>query len=108
MRLTFLGKETVNGGSPTLYRTDRNTYVAQGYKVAGTTRTVEIWKGLFNYLPGGVRLDTEVIDTGKSYLISGEPVTDTEALAQMDLPDNESAVEIGWTVEDGNDGALEG
>ncbi len=30
MRLTFLGKETQTGGSPTLFGTDRDTYVVQG------------------------------------------------------------------------------
>jgi len=30
MRLEFLGKDTVNGGSPTLFATDRDTYVVQG------------------------------------------------------------------------------
>jgi hypothetical protein len=30
MRLTFLGKDTQGGGSPTLFATDRQTYVVQG------------------------------------------------------------------------------
>jgi hypothetical protein len=42
MRLRFLGKETQGGGSPTLYVTDRNTYVVQGWKVEGHNDSVEI------------------------------------------------------------------
>jgi hypothetical protein len=42
MRLRFLGKETQGGGSPTLYATDRNTYVVQGWKVEGQNDSVEI------------------------------------------------------------------
>jgi hypothetical protein len=30
-----------------------------------------------------------------SYVLSGEPVTDATALAQMDIPDHESCVEVG-------------
>src|SRR6266511_4043611 len=33
MQLTFLGKETSGGQSPTLYATDRWTYVVQGWIV---------------------------------------------------------------------------
>ena len=33
MRLRFLGKNSTPGASPTLYATDRDTYVVQGYKV---------------------------------------------------------------------------
>lgn len=33
MRLTFLGTGSDNGSCPTLYETDRGTYVVQGYKV---------------------------------------------------------------------------
>ncbi len=33
MKLTYLGKVTDLGESPTLYATDRGTYVVQGWKV---------------------------------------------------------------------------
>lgn len=33
MRLTFLGKESVPDQSPTLYATDRDSYVVQGWIV---------------------------------------------------------------------------
>lgn len=33
MKLTFLGTDSVGGGCPTLYRTDRGTVVVQGNRV---------------------------------------------------------------------------
>lgn len=36
MKLTFLGKDSTPNDSPTLYATDRDTYLVQGYAV--TTR----------------------------------------------------------------------
>lgn len=55
MRLTLVGKDPAShpNGSPTVYRTDRNTWVVQGWTV-----------------------------------------TDPEALAQLDIPDGETCVEI--------------
>lgn len=55
MRLTFIGKDPDSNptGSPTVYRTDRETWVVQGWMV-----------------------------------------TDSDALAQMGIPDGETAVEI--------------
>jgi hypothetical protein len=55
MRLTFVGKDPDSNptGSPTVYRTDRETWVVQGWKV-----------------------------------------TDLGALAQMSIPDGETAAEI--------------
>lgn len=53
MKLQFLGKESTPGDSPTLYATDRDTYVIQGWKV-----------------------------------------TDSEALSQMRIPENETCIEV--------------
>jgi hypothetical protein len=33
MRVKFLGTDSHNGGSPTLFRTDRGTLVARGYVI---------------------------------------------------------------------------
>jgi len=52
MELTVLGSTSINGDCPTLYATDRGTYVVQGVKL------------------------------------------DARVLAQMTLPDHETAVEI--------------
>jgi hypothetical protein len=55
MQLTFIGKDPESNptGSPTIYRTDRDSWVVQGWTV-----------------------------------------TDPDALAQMDIPDGETCVEI--------------
>ena len=53
MKLRHLGTESGDNGCPTLYATDRDTYVIQGWKVL-----------------------------------------DPEALAAMDVPDHETAIEV--------------
>lgn len=96
VQLTFLGKSTQGGGSPTLFATDRQTYVVQGWKVPGAAASVEIPKRLLAYLKLDTALDAAVRDTGRdSYVLSGAPVTDREALSQMDLPSHETCVEVG-------------
>jgi hypothetical protein len=37
MKLTFLGSESKDGQSPTLYATDRGTLVVQGWKITDET-----------------------------------------------------------------------
>lgn len=99
MRLTFLGKATQGGGSPTLFATDRDTYVVQGWKVAGHQASVEIPARLLTYLEPGSRLGAILHDTGRSsFILSGVPVTDVEALSQMDIPGHETCVEVGKDV----------
>jgi len=96
MRLRFLGKDTQGGGSPTLFATDRDTYVVQGWKVPDRPTSVEIPKRLLSYLEQGTRLAVTLADTGRdSYVLSGAAVTDEDALAQMDIPGHETCVEVG-------------
>jgi hypothetical protein len=96
MQLTFLGKQTQGGGSPTLFATDRDTYVVQGWKVPDQPTSVEIPKELLHHLEGLPDLDVALQDTGHgSYVLGGEPVTDAAALAQMDIPGHETCVEVG-------------
>jgi hypothetical protein len=95
MRLTFLGKQTQGGGSPTLFATDRDTYVVQGWKVSGADTSVEIPSELLRHLERGTRLGVPLQDTGRhSYILSGAAVTDPEALSQMDIPGHETCVEV--------------
>lgn len=95
MELTFLGKETQGGGSPTLFGTDRGTYVVQGWRVAGVASSVEIPKRLLQHLERGTRLGVSLQDTGRdSYVLSGTAVTDPKALSQMDIPGHETCVEV--------------
>jgi len=64
MKLRLLGSVSKDGDSPTLYETDRDTYVFQGWKVTdheaqshmripGNETCVEVPKALLMYLPKG-------------------------------------------------------
>ena len=95
MRLRFLGKETQGGGSPTLYVTDCNSYVVQGWKVEGRNDSVEIPHRLLTHVEAGTYLGALMVDTGRgSFILSGRAVTDAEALSQTDIPGHETCVEI--------------
>lgn len=108
MRLTFLGKSTQGGGSPTLFATDRDSYVVQGWRVPGEETSLEVPKRLLGYLEPGTRLAADLSDTGRdSYVLSGAAVTDAETLAQMDIPGHETCVEVGKRRE-GSNGATTG
>lgn len=95
MRLRFLGTSTQGGGSPTLYATDRHTYVVQGWKVEGQNDSVEIPHRLLKHIEPGTYLGALMADTGRgSFILSGQPVTDAEALSKMDVPGHETCVEV--------------
>ena len=113
MQLRFLGKDSAGGDSPTLYASDRDTYVVQGWKVAddaiiagldipsGET-CVEVPAHLLTHLTkdgvhGQVASLTPPIvyvTTSGNYIVQGLRVDDGAALAQMRIPDYESCVEI--------------
>ncbi|WP_119728604.1 hypothetical protein [Thermomonospora amylolytica] len=110
MRLTFLGIDTGKDGCPTLYSTDRESYVVQGWRVGDAAviaelgleadeTCVEVPARLMTFLedPG------DLVGTGRrpylrtakgTYVVKGPEVTDAEALAQMDVPGHETAVEV--------------
>lgn len=113
MRLRFLGKETTGGQSPTLYATDQDSYVVQGWAVTDTDvlakldlskdeTLVEVYSRLLGHLDKD-GLSAEVtsesfpivhITKDGTYILQGKRLVDTEALAQMNIPDHETAVEI--------------
>jgi hypothetical protein len=113
MRLTFLGKESQPNNSPTLYSTDNDSYLVQGWIVSdpavlaavtiGDDETiVEVPPGLMQYLAkAGVVGDVSNlvppivhVNEQGNYIIQGPRVHDVEALAQMDIPDHETCVEV--------------
>ncbi|MFB8276962.1 hypothetical protein [Nocardia colli] len=56
---------------------------------------IEIPHMLLGFLETGTCLDTPLTDTGRgTFTLSGTPVTDLEALQQMDLPSHETAIEV--------------
>ena len=110
MKLTFLGKESKVGDSPTLYATDRDTYIVQGYKIPpadGVTvpdgyTAVAIYDRLLDHLAkdgvpaGAVRREPPIIAGGddESCIIQGRTVTDDDIRRRIRLPGHEDCVEI--------------
>ncbi|MET9490975.1 hypothetical protein [Nocardia sp. NPDC006630] len=95
MRLRFLGKNTQGNHSPTLYASDRGTYVCQGWRVPNQPELIEIPHPLLAYLEPGTCLGALLHDTGHgTFTLTGDPVIDPEALAQMDTPAHERSVEV--------------
>jgi hypothetical protein len=113
MRLTFLGKDSVPDQSPTLYVTDRDSYVVQGWivtdpqilamiAVSDDETVVEVPARLMAHL---VRdgLAGEVVNLvppivhvtqGGNFIVRGQRVVDQEAVGQMSIPDHETCVEV--------------
>lgn len=95
MRLRFLGKGgSHSGGCPTLYATDRDTYVVQGWRT-NRPDTVEIPHLLTGFAEPDTYIGAALSDTGRgTFTVTGAPVTDAEALALMALPDHEHSIEV--------------
>jgi hypothetical protein len=113
MRLRFLGKETRDGDSPTLYATDRGTYIVQGWMVTDPDilakldppedeTCVEIYARLLTHLStGGLRGAVtswtapivHVLDNG-NLVIQGTRVTAPETRRRLAMPDHEDCVEV--------------
>lgn len=113
MEIRFLGKETEHLESPTLYATDRGTYLIQGWKVTDSEilakldmpegeAIVEIYAhlmahlakdGLSGVVTSWVPPIVHVTENG-NLIIQGKRVTDPDVLAEMDIPGHEDVVEI--------------
>ncbi len=95
MRLAFLGK----GGSgdrdcPTLYATDRNSYLVQGW-MTDAPGVIEIPHLLLGFLEPDTFIDTVLTDTGRgTFTLAGRPVTDDDTLKQLTLAVDETAIEV--------------
>lgn len=101
MKLALQRTECGNGRTcPNINRTDRDTYVVQGYLPAdlvGSTSpatTVELPLALVPELRGQPHRHGVTFTSNDSVLISGERVCDPEALRELQTPDGEAAVEI--------------
>jgi hypothetical protein len=113
MQLRFLGKDSTPTNSPTLYATDQESYVVQGWivtdaailarhNVPGDETLVEVPPALLNHLASD-GLDGEVtnlmapivdVALNGNYIIQGKRVTDAEALGHMSIPDHETCVHM--------------
>lgn len=113
MLLTFLGKDSQPKQSPTLFATDRDSYVVQGWIVTAPEilamivlrddeTIVEVPAALMAHLAkdglsgGVVNLVPPIVHVTENgnYIIKGSRVTDPEALGQTNIPDHETCVEI--------------
>ncbi|MGH3971900.1 MAG: hypothetical protein ACRDS9_01025 [Pseudonocardiaceae bacterium] len=113
MHLTFLGKESHPKQSPTLFATDRDSYVVQGWivtdpevlamiAVSDDETIVEVPAALLaHFAKDGLSGDVVNlvppivhITANGNYIIRGRRVTDPDALAQMTIPDHETCVEV--------------
>ncbi|GLV82416.1 hypothetical protein Slala03_21050 [Streptomyces lavendulae subsp. lavendulae] len=114
MKLRFLGKNSTPGDSPTLYATDKDSYVVQGWKIFADDllmqldmpdghTAVEVPTELFEHLtkdglPSGEIKDFSApimirTDEG-TCVVQGPVMRDPEALTQMRLPDYEDCIEV--------------
>lgn len=94
MKLQRLGGDSTDGQSPTLFRSDKPSYIVQGWSTEFVD-TIEIPHRLIRYLQPGTCLGTVLRDTGHgTFMLTGKPVTDSEALQQIRLPRHESAIEV--------------
>lgn len=117
MELRFLGTETTGGQSPTLYATDQDSYVVQGWIVTDANvlamfdltedeTLVEVYARLMIHLANdglGDKVTREVypivhVRDNERYILRGKRVTDIRALARMNIPDCETAIEISKSV----------
>ncbi|HVQ99714.1 MAG TPA: hypothetical protein VMS16_13070 [Mycobacterium sp.] len=113
MRLTFLGKESRPDESPTLFATDRDSYVVQGWivtapeilamiVVSDDDTIVEVPAALLVHLAKDglsgdvVSLVPPIVHmtANGNYIIRGRRVTDPDTLGQMTIPDHETCVEV--------------
>ncbi|MFF2922672.1 hypothetical protein ACFVTP_09750 [Streptomyces celluloflavus] len=114
MKLRFLGKNSTPGDSPTLYASDQDSYVVQGWKIFAQDllmqldvpegqAAVEVPTELFEHLlkdglaHGEIKKFQDpimlVTDQG-TCIVQGPVMRDAEALSQMRLPDYEDCIEV--------------
>lgn len=95
MPLRFLGKGgSTNNGCPTLLANDPGGYVVQAWKT-DRPDTVELPHLLVGFVEPDTFIGSPLTDTGRgTFRLTGRPVTEPELLAQLDLADDETAIEV--------------
>lgn len=96
MQIQLLGGPTNNTGSPRLWvDEERQLYLVQGYRVPGHTDRVEIPHMLLRWLRPGTYIGAPLYDSGAgAFTLAGRPVTNSEILHHMRIPDHETAIEV--------------
>ncbi|MBL1077109.1 hypothetical protein JK358_22170 [Nocardia sp. 2] len=95
MWLRFLGKGgTEGGGCPSLFATDHDTYVVQGWKT-DDPNTVEIPHLLLGFTLSDTFIGATLNDTGRgTFTLSGAPVAALEVSASTDIYPDETCIEV--------------
>jgi hypothetical protein len=114
VKLRFLGTNSTGGDCPTLYATDRDSYVVQGWQLfanellmqldvpEGET-AVEVPTELFEHLKEDgltpatltqARAPIMILTPQGTCVVQGKAVTDADALSQMSIPHYETCVEV--------------
>lgn len=114
MKLRFLGKNSTPGDSPTLYVSDNDSYIVQGWKVLANDllmqldvpeghTVVEVPTELFEHLTkdglssGEIKNFSDpimILTEQGTCIVQGPEMRDLEALSQMRLPDYEDCIEV--------------
>lgn len=114
MKLRFLGKNSTPGDSPTLYASDQDSYVIQGWKVFANDllmqldvpdgqTAVEVPTELFEHLTKDGQVSGEIrkftapimlVTEQGTCVLQGPEMHDPEALSQMRMPDYETCIEV--------------
>ncbi|MCQ8769141.1 hypothetical protein [Streptomyces telluris] len=114
MKLRFLGKNSTPGDSPTLYASDRDSYVVQGWRVYANDllmrldvpdghTVVEVPIELFEHLskdglPSGqvknFSAPIMLVTAQGTCIVQGPEMHDPEALSQMRMPGYETCIEV--------------
>jgi hypothetical protein len=114
MKLRFLGKNSTPGDSPTLYASDQDTYVIQGWKVYANDllmqldvpdgqTVIEVPTELFEHLTKDDQVSGEIqkfdapimlVTEQGTCILQGPEMHDAEALSQMRMPDYETCIEV--------------
>ncbi|MEV2220625.1 hypothetical protein AB0E01_12165 [Nocardia vinacea] len=77
-----------------MYATDQSSFVVQGWET-GLPETVEIPHLLVGFAEPDTFIGASMADSGRgTFWLSGRPVTEPETLAQLDLADDETAIEV--------------
>ncbi|WP_280378023.1 hypothetical protein [Nocardia wallacei] len=93
--LTFLGKAgSLNKDCPTVYATDHETFVIQGWQT-DEPDTVEIPHVLLGFIEQGSYVGAVLTDTGRgTFTLSGRVIADPETLGRLKLAEDEMAIEV--------------
>ncbi|MET7458376.1 hypothetical protein ABZT03_42435 [Streptomyces sp. NPDC005574] len=114
MKLRFLGTNSTGGDCPTLYATDRDSYIVQGWQLFANELTmqldlpqdetaVEVPTELFDHLSNDglparsinhAQAPIMIVTGQGTCVVQGKTVTDAEALTHMSIPHYETCVEV--------------